>query len=305
MIFSTISFKNYLIALLFGVLSVILITITSTELVIRFLVEPNHNFFIHLNLIKTTESSCIALGDSHTALGFTGNNECINLAYPGESFSDTYKKIKYLKKPENLRKIILQADPLIFSKNRLDAKSGIIIHYLSSNEHSFLKVLDPLHTKNLIRYWRTLLFKRKFTPIFDVHETGWMAYNERWTSLTFKERNLKAKKEALEQTPIRNFSETETATLFKNLINSYNEKGIEICLITYPMSIEFIQYAEENPVFNEVLLYFKNLAAKDKVEYINMLKWKGNNAEYFANADHLNIKGAEALTMDILQQCRY
>ena len=194
----------------------------------------------------------------------------------------------------------------MFSKDRLNAARSNMINYLSdSHKLLILRILDNLHTENLIRYWRTLLFKWEFVPVFDVKKTGWMAYDEKWESINPMERNIKAKKEALEQSPVPEFSDTTTALLMEKMIASFINQGTDICLVTYPMSTEYLEFAEQNLVFELFLSYLQNLADTNNIKYINMLRWKNNDSSLFANADHLNIKGAMLFTEDIIKLCEF
>ena len=89
------------------------------------------------------------------------------------------------------------------------------------------------------------------------------------------------------------------------MIASFINQGTDICLVTYPMSTEYLEFAEQNLVFELFLSYLQNLADTNNIKYINMLRWKNNDSSLFANADHLNIKGAMLFTEDIIKLCEF
>ncbi|CAN0566571.1 unnamed protein product, partial [Laminaria digitata] len=99
--------------------------VTLTEALVRFGVEKNHNIFQHAAFVTSTKASCAAFGDSHTALGFSGSGKCVNFGYPGETFADTASKFEVLGDARTPRQIILQVDPLMFSRVRLEASQSI------------------------------------------------------------------------------------------------------------------------------------------------------------------------------------
>lgn len=302
---STTSFRRYLAILCVSMMAVGTIAVVATEALVRFGVEPNHNIFQHVAFVKQVEAFCGAFGDSHTALGFAGTDKCANLGYPGESFDDTANKLALLSPDRLPQKIILQADPLMFSRRRLEAGPSFHMNYLTDTAESVIRILDPLHSPLLIRYWRTAVLKQGFSPVFTFHPNGWMAFDERWEQVSPSERKTKAVKEVDEQQPIPNFSTHTTAARFKNVLAQLRASGHDVCVVTYPMSLEFTTQARLNLSFSAALAFFKASARDAGANYIDMLDWREHDPVVFANSDHLNADGARAFTSDVLHACGF
>jgi len=302
---STTSFRHYLGAFCFAMITVGAVAVVATEMLVRFGVEPNRNIFQHVAFVKRVETSCGAFGDSHTALGFAGTDRCANLGYPGERFDDTAGKLELLSPNRLPQQIILQADPLMFSPRRLEAGPSFHMNYLTDTAGTALRIRDPLHTPLLIRYWRTAILKQGFTPVFAFHPNGWMAFDERWEQVSPSERDIKAAKEVGEQRPVRNFATHATATRFEDVLAELRTSGRDVCVVTYPMSHEFTTKARLNPSFSAALAFFEASARDGGAAYIDLLDWRKHDPRFFANPDHLNIDGARAFTSDVLRACGF
>jgi hypothetical protein len=303
--FSTTSFRYYLLALCGFTLAVGVIVVAATEALVRFGVEPNHNIFQHVAFVENVETECAAFGDSHTALGFSGTEACANLGYPGETFDDTADKLTLLGPTRIPRRIILQADPLMFSSVRLEAGPSIHMTYLTGTDNPDLRILDPLHNPLLIRYWRTAILKQGFSPLFAFHPTGWLAFDEHWKTVSLSERTARAGKEVREQAPVSDFSATTTAARFRKVLIDLDDAGHDVCVVTYPMSSEFNAAARSNPVFDTTIEFFAETAGDTDARYVNMLDWRNHDSTLFANADHLNLIGAREFSKDVLSRCEF
>jgi hypothetical protein len=87
------------------------------------------------------------------------------------------------------------------------------------------------------------------------------------------------------------------------MLSMFINQGAIICLVSYPMSKEYLEIANQFPEYLSAQSYFQTLAESRKIKYINLSSWKYNDMTLFANADHVNIKGAKLLTEKILDEC--
>src|SRR3954464_2964370 len=83
-------FAATFIALALGLFCIFL---GASEALIRIRVEPSDLLLRHVKFMAAIPGDKVVLGDSHAALGFTGQPGISNIAFPGENFATTLTKV--------------------------------------------------------------------------------------------------------------------------------------------------------------------------------------------------------------------
>ncbi len=310
---STISFKVYLVWF-FGLY---VLGISSffvfTEWMIRNRVEPHDNVLENLRLMTRPDIQSIAVGDSHVALGFDGENQFFTVGFPGENLLDTQARIEFLLHNSQLKKVILQADPHMFSEQRLQDTPKAYLknlnEWLGMNpgaQSGFLRTLEPYHRGKLLLYWKTFLFGTFQNAPYRIHPNGWIEMGQSWSKVPKIQRRERALQGMKTQIPASGgFQYQAFHNLFNEIIDQLMEKGIDTCLVTFPVASEYYELAAQHPAFQKEMELFDQTARSKELKYVNGF---GRFAEekyisYFSNEDHLGPKGAKQFSAEVMEAC--
>lgn len=307
--FSISSFKKYLLFFFTGAFGILAIFAAATEVLVDRAVEPNDTFISHVKLYHTSNNSHAAFGDSHTAWGFTGDRFFDNLAYEGEDIKAMYYKIKQYYAELPPQQIIIQADPHMFAAYRAASSDAFLQRNFSNprateNDSLFdFKFLSHYHKRKLFAYWGVFFTKGTFKSNAHFAQTGWLKHTEQWHKLDREFRHYSTSNRVNKHKPRNNFSSSELAEYYQAMLEFLLQKKADICLVTYPVSAEYIEAESAYPEFAEALMFMQNLAGKYNLKYFNYHSAYKDKAEYFANQDHLNTTGARLFTEEILDKC--
>ena len=300
----SISNSNHWLRLFFLTLSGLLITfIILSELLLRFIVDRYDLWEKHREVFFLKKAANVVMGDSHSANGFTGVGGFINLSYPSESVEIIELKAGEYFKNHAPQKVILQADPHMFSDYRKFREQKNIVPYYQRPGKTPLRLLSPQYKENIVAYWKAA-FKLHLKSRFYFEEDGAQTSENIWPD---KESGSKALESEIEERlrvliPMKDYETSNPMNSFRNILAYFKSQNADVCLVTFPMSPLFIKRAEDFPEFRKIQAYFKNLAVQYGFKYVN--QWdQVTDPNLFSNEDHLNRKGALIFSRQTNEKC--
>ena len=281
-------------------LGLFFIVLTASEALIRIRVEPSDLLLQHLQFMAKTLDDKVVLGDSHAALGFTGQPGISNIAFPGENFATTLTKVDTFFATHKPGLVILQVSPHQLRDKR---NEGIVRDYrrLGSGEMS-LRVMSEWHGSQLLNYWETFLQRRSFGTQRVFQADGAQTSSGRLTDLPAAERENTAQQTVTGQLPPANPAAAVGTQILNRLLDRLAMLGAKVCLVTFPVSPDYRALAASHPEFDETRRFIASLARQRGLTYVDL--WKAVDDErLFYNHDHLNHQGAFTVAPRIVAGC--
>lgn len=296
---STFSFRHWLKVFWVTWVLIVVLFLFSSELLIRIKVEPHDNFEEHRRLFFNSNKSNTVFGDSHGAQGFTGEEDFVNLSYPSESVDIIDSKIRLYYAHRAPKKIVLQADPHLFSEYRIKENVKDYIRSFENSSPPILQILTPRHRKFLFLYWKALFSGSDFKSRFHINPDG---SQEEDATQAQKEQNADLQDRVRLQSPQKNFQISPSIVTYQKILEYLKERKATVCLVTFPVSSRYSEEAGRFPEFEEARQWFQRMASQYGFIYANY--WDSfKDPNLFLNEDHLNFESARMLTEKILADC--
>jgi hypothetical protein len=276
----------------------------ATEWLIREKIVPYHSYYKYRDLFRDSRAVNAIFGDSHAANGLTGLDGFVNLAYSGENFQSIAGKVRLYFADKQPGRVILQAGFHHFSRNFLDFRPNEtkLFRDFLAGRVSLLRILEPVHAKELMNYWKVFLDKGRFTP-----KETFMPDGSRLSQAVYTDRPARQRRAAEARTirilePIAGFRDTSTAREYQRIIDELRRRGGEICLVSFPAADTLRRGIIEGARFRAVRKYFTALARRDGVRYVNLLD-RALPLEFFADPHHVNARGARVISRRVATEC--
>lgn len=286
----TFNFKNFFFALTFTTFTLVFTTI----IMIEYKLQNEHQRDKQEDFPVNANIETLAFGDSRVERGLVSSSYFHNFGRRSYNIENIKKQIMatFTKKDINIKNVILQADPHMFSFYRLvnysnsETKKNEIV-----NQFRIFKFLEPENRIYLIEYsksaWKKLLFKNE-VKIVERKFIDW---------------DKKALIRVQLHNPLDNFIETNSFKNYIEILDFLKSKNINVCLVTFPVSQNYNNYAAQFKNFEKVKSSFKNFALSDNVDYIDVSS-KLNN-DKFTDSDHIKSNFSIKLTKIIGKKCRF
>lgn len=303
---STSSFRKYLLGIFTLIGLGLVVFFAGAETIIKKYVLGADQFYTHRAFFHNSTRPNAVFGDSHAALGLTGLSEFSNLAYPAETYMVLEKKIPYYFRKIQPKKIILQAGPHFMSPNResLEHSENHLKRLLEPTERFYFYKSHKAHLKN---YWivflKSLFGGKGFSSVREFQPDGAMTTKGIMSqALTPKQIITMVDKELVHATPYKDFLPLPANKSFLKVLDFFKSQGADVCLVTFPVSPEFVRKAREIKRYEPVLKYFSQIAKQYGYPYKNYFALE-LPPEFFLNPDHLNHQGAIFFGKKIAQEC--
>lgn len=298
---STSNFKRWVIIWLATLASTFGLFVVASEVLIRTKVAPNDLFYRHLEFYRKSTARNAVFGDSHAALGFTGVPGWVNLGNPSENLEIIEAKVTEYLNRVKLRRVILPADPHLFSESRAahDVKE-ILKDYFSP---AWLYTKRAYHQPDLIGYWKVYLSKGSFKSVREFQPDGaqTLSYDMEKTHSSAAVRADVISRVRV-QTPAIGFENSRGAAAMERMVKLAKERGVDVCLVTFPLAPIYLEEAKKQPQFGKAIEFYQRLAERSGVRYLDMRK-VFQDYKLFANQDHLNLQGARIFGPKIVEAC--
>jgi len=272
----------------------IAVFIVGSEYIVRTIVAPKSDFDTLRERLHTTQAPYAAFADSHGARGLLDQSGFVNLSMGGDNLATILEKAQFFSKFTTTKGVIIQADPHHFATYRLNREQSALRDDLFKRKTPWLSFLRPVYRQYLLEYWQAFLL---FSPTV-VEPTQAIV---RLTDLPPAEVAKTASIRAGLQTPIASFKQTEFANLYIRTVQTLQREGIDVCLVSFPISSAYQNAVKKEPTYTTALEFYAGLAKQSRMKYFDLSSALGD--EQFSDPDHLNIEGAAALTKIVLNNC--
>lgn len=263
-----------------------------------------------------SETLIIAVGDSHTGLGFDSLDRRVNsIGFPGEAVPEMMEKLKLLlPRLPKLKAVLLQAQPHMFYRHR---DFGVRAPYREMNQgrgvfHPFEKILlqfDPCCRGQVLKYaskeWRKRFWRlvgrdqAASEPDIDpvIKENGFLIYKPNPKLPLDRHDQAKAEFNSyVAFAPIPRLRDS-----YEEIVTMLKQRGVLVLLTHYPLAQE---YLEGIPIDarRDAEEFFKTIASRYSLETCGSWEAFKDRQDMFLNSDHLSEAGAKAY-WPVLAQC--
>lgn len=282
----------------------------ATEALLRTQVAPQDNFARHLALLRTTDARDAAFGDSHVARGFAAEAPMVNLAYPSETIERFAWKAKAYFARLTPGRVIVQADPHLFTPYRLaDGLGDYPERIAKAPGAARLLILADHHRDRIPAYWRAFLVSGgRLASSIEFSERGTLLSGGDLSAVPGRKRAYDARARVALHRPIAQFRDTGEARAYESLLDFLFERGAEICLVTFPLSPDYRatlaedREAEAFRTWRDLIAYFREQAERVKARYVDASAAVAD-AGLYRDVDHLNRAGALAYSPRLMEDC--
>jgi hypothetical protein len=246
----------------------------------------NHRY---LNNVYLSDKSIFLLSDSHGhSLGENIEKYNVkNLSTPSDSYFDMYRKLVYVSKTCDVKKVYLSVGDHLFTKYRENfnnhERSIFLLNY--NDYDNKLKFLYEQVLKRFFVYPSSKQHSFVVNILFKKLKIGKIWIKNNWSDLTSSEKDLQASKRVSQF----NFGTKSNLQIqyLKKIINFCKNNNIQLICIKFPLTKEFrtnSRFLKYN--YNEITeLKSLNIIDYNKIYF--------DKVEFFKDQDHLNKKGAE------------
>lgn len=274
----------------------------ASEWLLRAKVAPNDAAQLHYRFFAAADSRHAAFGDSQMAFGLSGAPGFANLAHLGEPYAVILHKVKRYYRDRVPGRVILQANPSLFSASyEADDAEAMIARYSGAQR---LLLLAPEYRGDLTTYWRIYLTGRRFRPNVEVLPDGSRARDRQWAAKPPRVRRALAAEGAAQRQPMppEQIARSANFAAFRESIRFLQDRGAKICLVDVPVSPELAAAIAARPAYAEARNLIAAVAREFAVPYVD-LDDAFADASLFDDENHLNPKGAARFTEIALKRC--
>lgn len=291
--------RRFLRRWLCTVAAVLILFACASEWLLRKHVAPQDNLLAHLSLLNTATSPDAAFGDSHVARGFAPPPGMLNLAFPSENIMQIAAKARRYYANHTPGRVIIQADPHLFSPYRLLAAADP-----TPPEPPMLMLLDPDRRRALRGYWLAFIKGRgALTSRIERLDNGALlspgdlsGYSPRGLEALVRNR---VRIHRPVSGPLSN-AVAATKAAYAALLDDLSRKGAQLCLVSFPVSPPYRAMMARPAA--EIIAFYQGEAARVGARYIDHRSLI-NEMPLFRDADHLNAAGALAYSSQPITAC--
>lgn len=295
-------FPHYTLWWLTTLVATFAIFLGASEALIRLQVEPNDLLLRHASLMSSSQSTNAVFGDSHASLGFTGQPEFINLAFPGENLGTIASKVDHYFSGKSPGKVIFQLGPHQFSERR-NSETGL--DYRNADwKPGVSRTLSAWYRPKVLNFWKVYFAGDGFRVNRTLETDGAQTVTTSLAQMPSDARRTQAEHTVRDQLPPADPSASQAAATAKSALTALIDHGAEVCLVTFPVSPDQVAYAEQHPEIAATRRYIDDLAlslAIKRVDYWDTVQ----DYALFTNSDHLNAAGAVQLASRAVADCGF
>lgn len=193
-----------------------------------------------------------------------------------------YDHLTHTSMPDNHLYLLKHVNELLYDENKININNAKPAFFLSLQSD----IAPVIHRK----YFQDYLLRRGKKEIAN-----------QWSKLTVKEKIESAKKR-VHTSNLDSLLEIDQAVrdYYYKAIKKAKDQGVKIYLIFYPQTKEYFSAINEKNNL-KVERFISDLAKKENVTVLDYRNYFEANETFFENQDHLNKKGSEILTKEIMQ----
>ena len=281
----------------------------ASEWLVRSAVLPTDTFVRHVAIFNGTTSPYAAFGDSHVARNFNAAAPVVNLAYPSENLAKMdWKTALYVDQAPAPQKVLLQADPHIFSHYRLVEGLEDYPSAFQGGEQYQLLSLNARYRPQLFALWRSflsnggkLVSKIEQTPQGALLSPGDLSSWPQEAAEKFSRDRVQL------HLPVHGFETSAAARTYRDIVERFTRRGAEVCLVMFPTAPVYRRHvetldADARARWDKAIGFFRALANAPGVEYFDHSSLYADPS-LFRDPDHLNKSGALVYGPVVQQAC--
>lgn len=301
---STSSSRSFVRAFLSLLALGVLLFALLSELLVRMVIEPRDGFRAYQSKFLTTEANTVVFGDSQPANAIEPRDGLENLAYGADPMSNMLEKAKaVIGRSDKTRRVVLQFAPHQVSVYRLSSNRSDHIAELFDTQEYRLAFMRPRFRRFLLAYWETAL--RSPGLLLEPPEHAQAAVAARGRGLVDLPPDAQQRLAALRvqlQTPLPRSAEVDEAIgRLLSLAKDVQGRGIEVCIVQYPVSSAYRNVSAKVPAFDLVRRLVTERSARAGVKFVDMTDRLPD--DMFADSDHLAPWARQRATSLVLDQC--
>ena len=294
------NFKRYVVVLLAVSLVLMVFTLICTEYYLRSQSLTNRANDVYKHRFLNGESPWVALGDSHPATALISKTWLDNLGVASDNLSSIEGKLDIiLANRPHLKGVIMQADPQMFAYYRVatdQSERVASLRKLSDSRHTLLILSADYRPYLSSIVWSLLADPTRLInggdtshkPVEQVDKNS-----NSWRRVVALRVQLHA--------PVSSLQEHSSSYQYRRIIQRIIEKGVKVCLVTYPVSELYRKMANTVPSFISAHQFFQTLSLETGAKLIDGRAAFPETA--FNDPDHLLPSEALAFTEFIYKAC--
>lgn len=267
------------------------IILTTVFLIVLFVINTYHKDYFQMT--KGTDKKTFLMADSHGLKINLNEINADNLSYASNSYVDIKNQLSWIVNNKKVHRVFLSYDEQLFSSYR----DNLNINYLSF-------IYDPLKFSEFkVSYVEKYLniFQRAFRinikeKIFFSKKLGEKKLSpESFVNLS-KQEKIRRSRSRIEQ-QYKKESLTQKYA-FNDIIDICKENNIDLLLIKFPLSEEFIKERSKNANYNYIKKTNYNFPLLD---FSNSIL----DSKFYRDQDHLNEEGLKILEKLIIEKINH
>lgn len=292
------SFRHLAAVFLLACTSVLTVLVGASEWLLRTKVLPEDTLTNHVALFEVSRSPYAAFGDSHVARGFDAQAPVVNLAYPSENIEKmAWKATRYLEQTRDIKTVLIQADPHLFSAYRMKGGLEDYPDAFSGEVHKGLLSLGVRYRPQMIALWQAYLrnggritSQIETTPQGALLSPGNLAEWSKAQTEQFTKHRIGL------HAPDAGFEMSGSAQHYKDMIDRFTDAGAKVCLVSFPTAPVYRDYlyAQDSVTlerWSAAKSFFAGLAEHPSIRFVDHSDYYDDPA-LFRDPDHLNKRGA-------------
>ena len=245
--------------------------------------------------LKEIDPAChtFLLSDSHGEIlgDLTEKHDIFNFSAGSESYSDMYRKVKFLIKNTSVKTIVISVDDHTLSSYRDKLNNGdrSVLYSDCGDFSSFSDFIKQKYIKHYIVLFNPTV--RSIVRRYLLYEVIGLVKGRKgdtatnWGCLSDFERKRRSNVRALMQFPDGGESEQNRAIL-ECIVEKCRENDVDLIGIKFPLSKDYVE-SISGKSFNADRVFLRH-----SLRVMDFMTIYTNNNSYFRNQDHLNDLGA-------------
>jgi hypothetical protein len=276
--------------------------VALAEVYIRHNVTPTDAFDVQRTRFHDGGHAIAAFGDSRINSGITRSRDIANFAVPGDTLLTVLGKFANYSRDNPQARIILQAAPQQFSTQRMNSdQSNLLAEFLDPSPQP-LHILRPHLRRFFLQFVRTAATNP--STLFGTVEpvaAGPSVEPPTFADIPHQMRRVEARQRIQHHTPVASFASSELAQVWQRTLRDAVARGINVCLVTMPVSAAYRETASANPTFAATRAFYRGIATDFGVPYVDM--WAAWPDNILVNSDHVHERAAADVTRSVIYQC--
>ena len=292
------SFRRLSFAYAAAFVGVVSALVGASEWLVRSEVHPEDTLQKHITLFENTQSPYVAFGDSHVARGFDAQAPVVNLSYPSENVQKmAWKAARYLENAADVKTVLIQADPHLFSPYRMETGLQDYPHAFDRDARSIMLSLSIRYRPQLLAFWQA--FARgggRLTSQIETTPQGALLSPGNLASWRPSDIDKFTKQRLTMHVPDMQAASLRDVELYRAMVMRFVEAGADVCLVSFPTAPVYRDRFDaldnqQKRQWEKAMSVFTELAKHSRVRFVNDMA-RFDDPALFRDPDHLNKEGA-------------